>query len=282
MDLMNVFSIEKELGRLNTQNRLMYRCEQPIFREYFAGKSGLRVLDVGSNDGEKTVRWFSDGAVAQVLGLEYNAELAQQAQERFGDGRFSFRACDAEAEDFPERLSALMAEQGLDGFDVIYLSYVLCHLRSPAALLRRLRPVLRAGGLLVAVESDDGACALGPEGGELYREYLEFFAQDPYCGDRSLGRRLPELLRECGYPDAVQRGGPIVAGPDEPELREHIFHTYDLLTEDLPLLREHFPNDALYDRMEQWLDTHREALKRCFLAENARAVMGITVVTSKA
>ena len=67
MEKKNIFTTEKELGRLSTQNRLIYACEQPIFRELFAGKRGLSVLDVGCNDGEKTFRWFSVPEVSVVI-----------------------------------------------------------------------------------------------------------------------------------------------------------------------------------------------------------------------
>ena len=278
----NVFANEKELGRLSTQNKLMYRCEGPIFQSIFAGKRDLHVLDVGSNDGEKSFQWFSDPAVSRVLGLELDAALAEHAQKTFGGDKFSFYSCDVENERFPTRLEEIRQREGLDGFDVIYISFLLSHLKAPDALLRQLRPLLNAGGVLVAVDSDDSTCSLEPEGGGLLREYLAFMAQDPFCGDRSLGRRLPEILRSCGYCDAVRRGGPIVAGPEEPEQRRCICDTYALLEEDLPLLRESFPNEALYDRMEQWLAQNLAELKRCFLAENARVSMGITVVVSAA
>lgn len=281
MDKQTVFSNDVELGRLNKQNRIMLRCEGPIFRELFTGKSGLTVLDVGSNDGEKTTRWFSDPAVSRVLGLEYNEALAQQAQKTYGGEVFRFYRCDVEAEDFAARLEDILRRENIAGFDLIYMSFLLSHLKAPDVLLRRLRRFLRPGGVLVAVDSDDSACALEPEGGELYREYVAFFSDDPYCGNRALGPQLPELLRACGYRDPVKRGGPIIAGPEEPELRQYIYDTYALLEEDLPLLRANYPHQAIYDRMERWLAENLAEMKRCFAADNACVSMGITIVTAE-
>ena len=282
MDKQTVFSNGVELGRLNTQNRIMLGYESPIFRELLSGKTGLTVLDVGSNDGEKTVRWFSDPAVSRVLGLEYNETLAQQAQQTYGGEVFCFYPCDVEAEDFLPRIEDILRREDIAGFDLVYTSFLLSHLKAPDVLLRRLRRFLKPGGVLVVVDSDDSTCALEPEGGELYREYVAFFSDDPYCGNRALGPQLPELLRACGYCDPVKRGGPIVAGPEAPELRQYIYDTYALLEEDLPLLRANYPDQALYDRMERWLAKNLAEMKRCFTADNACVSMGITIVTCTA
>ncbi len=282
MEEQNVFSLEKELGRLSTQNQLMLRCEEPIFRELFAGKTGLRVLDVGCNDGEKTVRWFSKPEVARVVGVEFNASLARRAQEMYGGETFGFYPCNVEAEDFSTQLRDIVRREGGTGFDVIYLSFLLSHLKAPEKLLRLLRPLLREGGVLVAVDSNDSNGALAPEGGELFRAYLDFLAQDPYGGNRGVGVRLPQLLRENGYRDATVRCDGLRAGPGERELKEQIFETYSFLTEDMPILRKEWPEEPRYRQMEQWLEENYTRMKRCFVAEDSRVTLGITVVTCAA
>ena len=273
----NVFAYENELGRLSTQNRLMIRYEEPSFRNIFSGRSGLRVLDVGCNDGEKTFRWFSDPAVARVIGLEINEKLVEHAREAYGGEVFRFHACDVDAEEFPARLGEILRQEKSEGFDVIYVSYLLSHLRSPETLLRLLRPLLNPGGVLVAADVDDSSCFLSPEGNELFQEYLSMFAQDPYAGDRSMGRRLPELLRDCGYCDVVQCFAPPDLGPEDLEFRRYLFTCYTFLEEDLPLLRISCPDDALYDRMEAWLAKYFPRMKDCFLAEDATVTGGFTM-----
>ena len=279
----SVFSEAKELERLRTQRELMRTCEEPVFRELFAQASGLRVLDVGCNDGEKTARWFSDPAVERVLGLEYNAALARQAHETHGGGVFSFYPCDVEAEDFPETLADILRREDIPGFDLIYLSFVLSHLRAPETLLRRLRPWLRPGGVLVAVETDDSKSFLKPEGGALLMEFLELLTGDRYAGDRSCGSRLPQLLRDSGFGEAALRCAAIGAGPGEQEKKAHIFDMFfSYLPEDLPILRAAAPEDARYEAMERWLEENFGRLKQYILTEDSEISMGMSVVTSGA
>lgn len=282
MENLSIFSEEKELRRLATQNELMHACEAPIFRELFAGKHGLNVLDVGSNNGEKTVRWFSGPAVARVLGLEYNAALAQRAQKEHGGERFRFRPCDVETDDFGERLAAWMAEDGTDGFDIIYLSFVLSHLKAPERLLTLLRPLLRPGGSLVAVETDDASAALLPED-RRFGEFLDILSQDPYAGDRGTGGRLPEMLGACGFREPVVRCNAISAGPDETEKKAMIYEMFfSYLPEDIAALRQKSPEDERYARWEQWIGECRAPLYRAICAPASRISMGMSVVTCKA
>lgn len=282
MEEQNVFSEAKELERLQTQTQLMYPCEMAVIRELLAGKSGLNVLDVGCNDGTKTVCWFKDPAVARVVGLEFNAPLVQQANERFGSEVFSFHHCDVEAEDFSERLEHILRHEGVERFDILYLSFVLSHLRSPEKLLRRLRPLLRPGGVAVLVDSDDSHAYVKPEGGALFRAYLGFLAEDPYGGDRGFGSLLPQVLRDCGYGHAALRCSGVRAGPGEQESKAHIFEAYSYYPEDLELLRAERPNEPRFRYIAHWLSEHYEDMRRCFLAEGSSVSMGITVVTCTA
>ncbi len=275
---MSVFSDVREQARLATQNRLMYECEAPLFRNLFTGSRSLNVLDVGSNNGEKTVRWFSDPAVSHVLGLEYSASLAQRAQETYGGGRFRFCACDAEAKDFDSQLASLMAEESIDGFDIVYLSFVLSHLREPEKLLRHLRRLLRPGGSLVAVETDDAKSILLPHDGR-FRDFLDMLASDPYAGDRSLGGRLTHTLSDCGFHDPTLRCTEIAAGSGENEKKEMIFEMFfSYLPDDVALLRQSEPENTLYARWEAWIRENFIPLQQAICAPDSLISMGMSLV----
>ncbi|MCR5088532.1 MAG: class I SAM-dependent methyltransferase [Oscillospiraceae bacterium] len=275
----NVFTYEKELGRLSTQNELIYSCEYPVFREIFAGKNGLRVLDVGCNDGEKTFRWFSVPAVSRVIGLELDEKLVEHAQKSYGGKIFSFRSCDVNTEDFPAQLKEILRREDVLSFDIIYVSLLLSHLRKPEALLRQLRPLLREGGILVAVESDDANAFLTPED-RRFREFLDMLSQDPYAGDRSVGGRLDAMLSGCGYRSPVLHRVAISAGPGEEEKKEMIFEMFfTFLPEDVRLLRATAPKDARYVLWERWLQENYAALRRAICAPGSRISIGISVIT---
>ena len=275
-----IFQEEQEVLRLAVQNSLLFPCERPILREIFGDRTGLAVLDVGCNDGGKTVQLFDVQQVHQVLGLEYNPALAQSAQERHGGSRFCFRACDIETEDFPSRLRAYMDEMGIGGFDLIYVSFVLMHLREPERLLKCLRSFLNPGGRLMAVETNDSASTLEPEGGELLRDFLSILRQDPYAGNRSVGENLLPMLDRCGYGNVTLHLNALSAGPDATEEKQKIFLMFfSYLPEDVAILRELEPENPLYRQWEVWVRDNQERLYEAVTGPGSRISMGMTIVT---
>ena len=173
MESQTVFEKGWELDRLTVQNQLLRECELPVYQKLLEGKSGLRLLDVGCNDGSKTMDRFDLPQVERIMGLEYNEGLARRAQEKYGGGKASFHSCDLEDPDFPVQMAGLMEADGIEGFDLIYISFVLMHLKRPDLMLARLRPLLAPGGCLLIEEADDAACRLEPDEQGLFRQFIQ-------------------------------------------------------------------------------------------------------------
>jgi hypothetical protein len=64
-----VFQDKKEIKRLRVQNSLLACYEAPILAQIFAEGQNLAVLDVGCNDGCKTLERFTSDSVSPVIGL---------------------------------------------------------------------------------------------------------------------------------------------------------------------------------------------------------------------
>jgi SAM-dependent methyltransferase len=99
---------------------------------------GSRVLEFGCATGYMS-KALRDRVGATVVGVELNAEAAQLAEEHLD------RVLVGDAEELD-----LEAELGGERFDAILFADVLEHLRDPAALLRRVRPLIADGGVVIA------------------------------------------------------------------------------------------------------------------------------------
>ena len=97
-----------------------------------------RVLEFGCATGYMT-RVLRDRLGATVVGVEVNAEAAALAADH------AERVLVGDAEELD-----LEAELGRARFDAVLFADVLEHLRNPAALLRRVRPLVAEGGSVVA------------------------------------------------------------------------------------------------------------------------------------
>ena len=276
----HIFDEKQELERLNVQNRLFKPYEQPVYDRVLAQYKHPILLDIGSNDGNKTVDRFSSGMPGRVIGLEYHDHLARQAQAAYGDGVFSFHQCDVEAPDFPERLSALMEREGVAGFDLIHLSFVLMHLKDPGGLLRTLRRFLAPGGRLILMEALDGGSRLSPDPVQRFRAFLDILSLDPLAGDRACGEKAPALLERCGYRDVTVEDISICAGAEDVAKKRALFDIFfSYLPEDIRLLQRGEPDNVRYASCGAWLAQHYDTLQNAVLSRDSELSIGIRAIT---
>ena len=262
MENQAVFENEWEVERLHIQNKLLWECEQPVFDKVFKGRSGARVLDIGCNNGCKTMERFDRPEVSRVMGLEYNEALARWAHGRHGGEVFSFHPCDLESPSFARELSALMEQAGIEAFDVIYASFVLMHLRDPQTVLKTLRPFLAPGGCLLIEEADDLACSLTPDRQGLFRQFLQMLALDPYAGNRRCGEQVVGWLERCGYRRIQQLPAAIRATGGQLKKKEDIFEVFfSYFPQDIKLLQKVEQKNRVWFECECWLERNYDALR---------------------
>lgn len=282
MNLVNneVFQENQEIDRLLIQNSLLKGYEQPIYDRVIGERFGLTILDIGCNNGSKTVDRFGSKRIAQLIGLEYLGELAEAAKETYGNDRFAFYQCDVEAPEFVEKLTWFMKENNIKAFDIIHISFVLMHLKDPGILLLELRNFLTPDGQLIIVEANDAVSAVSPDSDQLFKSFLNILYQDPFSGDRDCGKKIPLILEEIGYVQISLENTLICAGSAERKKKNAIFETFfSYLKEDVLLLHETESENILYAAWQTWIEMHFDQLKSLILAETTMISMGVSIIT---
>ena len=282
MESQLVFRDEKEINRLQIQEKVFIRYERPVFCQLFEGRSGLRVLDIGCNDGEKTVRRFDSDAVQTVIGLEYCEELAARAQKKYGGKKYHFYPCDAESDTFATEIKAYMSRNGIACFDIIYLSFVLNNIKNTSQLFLNLKKLLAPDGTVVILEVNDSNSYLTNDEQGLFRDFLEILEKDPFGGNRYAGKNLERMLEECGYSSPHVHHDRIVASVGNLEMKHdllEIFFSY--LPDDVKILRESDPGNEEYGRWNIWLENHFEQLHELVLQNDTELSIGICLMTCK-
>ena len=280
MESQLVFQEKTEMERLRVQNRLLSGYEKPILAQMFSERCDLAVLDVGCNDGMKTVEQFTSDSVSRVIGLEYNPDLVQTAQQKYGDERFSFYHFDVEGEEVAQRLRAIMDENQIEAFDVIYLSFLLMHLSDVSKLLAALKPFLKEDGKLFIIEANDRVSTLNNDQTGLLGEFLEILRKEKYSGNREVGAVICEKLADCGYKDICVWHDFVSAGAGEPEKKQDIFTTFfTYLAEDITLLLNAEPENEEYRTWAAWIESNYSVLKDLVLQDESMIAMGIRILT---
>jgi SAM-dependent methyltransferase len=199
---------EDELARLEVQGRALGPATRMIFTE--AGiRSGMRVLDLACGVGDVAfVAADLVGPDGSVVGIDRSPQMVARARLRAEQrGLARVRFVEGDVHD--------PAPGG--PFDAIVERVALMHVPDPAAVLRQQATVLRAGGLVVAIEFDfptsRGLPAV-PLGSQVFSWLLEAFTK---AGIPSIGPRLWALLREAGLRPLGMIGiQPHFGGLDDP------------------------------------------------------------------
>lgn len=281
MKSQEIFSEKKELERLDIQHRLLEEYERPVLDEIFRKGGNLSVLDIGSNDGRKTISHFSHASVDKVIGLEYDESLVKEAEREKMDGRFFFYSMDVESESFSSSLARIMEEREIDSFDIIYMSFVLMHLSSPLKLLNILKNYLKKDGKLIVVEVDDSRATLDGVRTPLLNSFLDILSHDKYSGNRTFGKDLEKTLFSAGYDDISIKCDSIEAGKDEKEKRRMIYTVFfSYLEDDVRILLEE-EEKTEYREWKKWLEKNMRELEREIKYSDETVAMGMKILTAE-
>ena len=185
-----------EQERLAIQSNNAYLSDMNVL----AGYGGGIVLDVGAAFGTVTVSRFSDEKYSKVYGFDRSVKCVEYANLHSSD-KFEFFAADLEASDFRSNMQSFMRERGIKGFDIIFSSLVLHHLKDPELALRNLRRLLVKGGIIIVRGSDDGTKAAYPDPRGMLKTIVDKTLACPNTSDRLNGRKIYSWLIESGFSD---------------------------------------------------------------------------------
>lgn len=180
----------QSLGSLDFDNK--------VLNEITKGKKGLAVLDAGCAHGYVMQTRFADSKYSNVYGIDINESAINKAKTRVTNPKFHFALINLEDDNFVNNMKAEMAKFSVEGFDVIFSSYVLHHLAHPAKVVRKLRELLKPGGYLVIRGSDDGSkFAYGDDG--LIERIIDKTYKVEGISDRKNGRKIYSWLKSGGF-----------------------------------------------------------------------------------
>jgi SAM-dependent methyltransferase len=208
---------------------------------------GMRVLDVGCGAGDVSLLAASIvGPEGSVLGIDVSpraVEFASRRAVRAGLTNIEFQTRNATDLALDEPVDAVVGR------------WILMYFADPASVLRRLRSVVRPGGLLVFQEFDlQGATSAPtcPTFDTAIHRIRQAFVRAG-CADRA-GLRLPQTFREAGLPAPhLTAGTRIEIGADA--------EAYDLVTGITRTLHPVIVATGVASAAEIGLDTLTERLR---------------------
>ncbi|TMC01842.1 MAG: methyltransferase domain-containing protein [Chloroflexi bacterium] len=175
--------------RFDTQVDMLWSQEWAALQQ-LGLRDGMSVLDIGAGPGLYAWRLLNVARRSQVTLLETDPAMLEQARALLASsGRARVVAGSVETCDLDPA-----------SFDFAIARLVLQHVEKPQPLVVAALRLLQPGGTLVLIDADDDwwGCTepAMPELTALFERYREATGRE---GRRSIGRRLPRLLRDAGF-----------------------------------------------------------------------------------
>ena len=272
----------KEVKRLHLQERFSRELDAKLLKRALNAvgkKQGITAMDIGCADGYVTCQRLTEKrGFSKVIGIDRNAAVIEKARRENAGSVYTFEQVDVEKPDFCDRLREIMAETGVEAFDVIYSAFTLHHLNHPAALLEKLNDFLSPRGVILIRGVDDDAqlSYIYREDGtvdtsrmNLVRDITRLSIQTEGMSNRFHGRQLYAWLRQAGYTDIETEYQVIdTVGRDDDE-REALYNYYfSFRTDYTERALEKDPGNAKKKRIHAELAARLASLKKTFLDDD--------------
>lgn len=236
----------KERRRLKVQQDLMREFDAVAYDQVKQSYASLTVLDVGTNTGDFIMdRLGNCDRIEKLIGIEYDESSVTIANDKYGvENKIAFYKLDLEAEEFVAGLEDICEKQHIEKFNVINISMVLLHLKSPYKVLKNLRRFLADDGVVIIKDIDDGFNLAYPDEKGEFARVVGICRKNETSGFRESGRQVYTLLRRAGYKKVkLEKMGLTTAGMDYEE-RSALFDVYfSFILEDLKIMTERYPDD---------------------------------------
>ena len=241
-------------------------------------------MDLGTNTGVFVMdRLGASENLEKLIGIEFDEKAVRYSNDTYGqEGKIEFYRLDAEADSFGDDLQEIMDSHGIKAFNVINLSMILLHLKTPYKLLKKLRAVLAKDGTIIVKDIDDGYNIAYPDENGDFAKAIEICGREELAGYRKSGRQIYTLLYRAGFKHVTQeRLGLSTVGMDSDE-RSALFDTYfSFIGADLKQLLEKYPDDRRLKADSEWYDSVYDDLEERFQDDAFYFLLGFVLYTAQ-
>lgn len=255
----------KAQERLSVQQQIMKPYNDKIFDCLLQGKNNIEVLDVGSNNGN-TIMLSSvpKHDVKHIIGLECNEKMYVASQKYVGVSPYRPYQVDVEAEEFTNQLKDICVANNIEGFDLIFVSFLLLHLKKPGILIRRLKKFLKPDGHIFIRDVDDLQIVSYPDPSHIVKTFKDIDAKLAHTGYRRMGRELYTHLKQSEYRNIE------IIGEDVSTIGRDYDERMDLMDMNFSYIKENIVDmitpgkPSKFDGYLTWVEDHYDDLEALF------------------
>ncbi len=272
----------KTQERLSVQQTIIMPYNNLIYKKYFADKKDFEVLDLGSNNGDSVMKSILPSFCPRhIIGIERSEPMLEAAKKYVGTTPYISYQLDVEDDNFIDDMKSVMLENNIEGFDLIICTFLLLHLKKPGSLVKKIKKLLKPGGILFIRDVDDSQTVSYPDPERLVKTFKDIDSKLAHTGYRKMARELYMHLRDAEYsyieyiPEEIS-----TVGRDYDE-------RLDLMNMNFSYIKENVEDmivpgkPSKFDGYLTWVKSHYENLEELFSKSNYYYKCGIVSIIAK-
>ena len=255
--------------RLKIQNELLQAFDGDLYYSVFSKYTNSNVLDVGCGTGDMLVPIAKQFSVSNFIGVDRSERQIIAAKERYDFENYHFQIEDVTLSDFEANLVSLMKNLKINKFDIINISMLLLHLKTPSDLLTILRKYLSEEGTLLIRDIDDGLNFAFPDPKNHFERIYKICENDEQSGNRRNGREIHHNLIQAGFSNIQLFKQGLSTSNMDVSQKEALFQMYFPFTlENARIMTEKYPWNREYLEDYQWYSNIYEEIHQYFTMPN--------------
>ena len=273
---------KSELMRLAYQRELVTKMADSTYNLVAKNYNKPVLLDIGSNDGFMTRDVSNKIDAGLTIGIEYDVESVEIANEKYSSSTVYFYQHDIEDESFETFMKSLLYEHNLEGVDILHISMVLLHLQNPFRVLKILRKYVRLGGTIIIRDIDDGYNLAYPDPNQLFDNAIKIISRIPNWGYRKSGRQIYTYLKKINCQEIkLEKLGIHTVNMTFSE-RDALYHTYfGAMLHDIELGLNEDQNNPQLKEDRDWVIMNKDEMEERFYQNSFFFSLGFVLFTAK-
>ena len=267
---------DAEKERIIKDYKICKDIESKIFEEMLTGKSGLTVFNPAVYEVSSAMeKYAACPQIEHVYGFVCNQATADEANAAYGNGRNQFYAGNMEDADFCDKMDSILANKGLDGFDLVDLTLILKDSDKPFDRLSAIVERLNSGGIIYVRELDDDMVIGYPDSQNKFAHLVKLLKTDKYAGNRNMGRSVYTYLKRTGATKVRMVNTLLTTAGMNVKKRRLLFDTYfSYLEPEIDDLISQYPDNDQYLNAKMWLKDNYAQIQQAVLSPDFLFVSG--------
>lgn len=239
-----------------------------IYKKLNLSKRKFYVLDVGCANGAVSIDRFGKNNNAFVLGIDINQKIIEKNIENNCNKNIIYKNFDIEDADFLKNIQKFINQNKIPKFDIVFVSYVLQHLKDPLQVLKKLKLLLNQNGAIIVRGSDDGS-KLACNDENLVGKIINLYNKAEGISDRYNGRKIYSQLWDSGFKDIKMFFDVLDTSQLNKEQRLKMFYeSFSYRINIFKTLEQKYPDNKKIKQQKLQMEKYLKNLERLFQVPN--------------